>query len=67
MDNLAKLFKNDKHIGYVVGRFFNDDFQSWDMRIIDLKGREYSIDANRVSEIINLTNIEKDRLYYNLE
>lgn len=67
MDNLAKLFKNDKHIGYVVCKFFNDDFQSWDMRIIDLKGREYSIDANRVSERINLTNIEKDRLYYNLD
>ena len=60
MENLDKLLdKNGKVIGHVAGRFYNDDFNSWDLRVYDLKGMEYSIDANRCELRLNLLGLEK--------
>lgn len=68
MENLTKLYdKTGNHIGWVVGRFYNDEFQSWDLRCYDLKEREYSIDANICEERLNLMGLEKistDKRFY---
>lgn len=60
MENLEKLFdKNGKHIGWVVDKFYNDDFKSWDLRCYDLSQREYSVDANRFEYRLNMFGLEK--------